>query len=361
MDVRGTVQTRAGWRCRRPGRGCRPGPPPGRASLRKLRVPTRRAWSRWPNTSTPPISSSCRQSRSVSPTSWVWIFSSPSDSTHWMPAASPATPRTFGVPPRGSRGTRVGCVSLDESPPVPPSRQAASFDARADVEGPGAGRADTAPCGPGSASRSMCVACRSIGTTPADWAASTRNKHVVLAGDPPDRRDRLDRARARCWRASMATSRVFGVIAFRTRPGRGAASRRPCTRVSVIAGLFHRPQRPADELCSRSVVMTWSPASSDPLIAMFRASVQLSVKTQPLGPLAVEELVEPVPAVVEGPLGRQGHPVPGPARVGQVRCGRSGRGPGRRARAWGNWWRRCRGRWSLPVPGGSRFGPLSAR
>ena len=45
--------------------------------------------------------------------------------------------------------------------------------------------------------------------------------------------------------------------------------------------------------------------------------MQLSVKTKRSGPFAVEELVEQMPAVVEGALGGEGHLVPGPAGVGQ--------------------------------------------
>ena len=51
----------------------------------------------------------------------------PCSSTYWMPAARPATPRTFGVPPSRKYGNSLGCVSLDESPPVPPSRQGRSL------------------------------------------------------------------------------------------------------------------------------------------------------------------------------------------------------------------------------------------
>ena len=57
-------------------------------------------------------------------TSWRRMVSGPRSATQAMPAARPATPRTFGVPLRGSREDSSGCVSLDESPPVPPSRQA---------------------------------------------------------------------------------------------------------------------------------------------------------------------------------------------------------------------------------------------
>ena len=94
------------------------------------------------------------------------------------------------------------------------------------------------------------------------------------------------------------------------------------TRVSVMrpASSIARSGR-LTLLCSRSVVMTWSPVCSTPLNAMLRASVQLSVKTNRSGLLAVEEAVEPVPAVVEGVLGGQGHLVPGPAGVGELRPG----------------------------------------
>ena len=38
--------------------------------------------------------------------------------------------------------------------------------------------------------------------------------------------------------------------------------------------------------------------------------------------LAVKELVEPMPAVIEHALGGQGHLVPGPPRIGQVLAGK---------------------------------------
>jgi len=41
-----------------------------------------------------------------------------------MPAPSPATPRTLGVPPSRKKGYSRGCVSLDESPPVALDRHA---------------------------------------------------------------------------------------------------------------------------------------------------------------------------------------------------------------------------------------------
>ena len=57
------------------------------------------------------------------------------------PRPGPRRPGRWACRLRGSRGARSGWVSLDESPPVPPSRQARGLGARADVEGPGAGRA----------------------------------------------------------------------------------------------------------------------------------------------------------------------------------------------------------------------------
>ena len=54
------------------------------------------------------------------------------------------------------------------------------------------------------------MACTSIGTTPAVWAASTRNKHVLFAGDAADLADRLHGAEDVAG-VRQATSRVFGV------------------------------------------------------------------------------------------------------------------------------------------------------
>ena len=57
-----------------------------------------------------------------------------------MPALSRRRPGRWACPLRGSRAIRAGWVSLAESPPVPPSRQASHLGARADIKGPGAGR-----------------------------------------------------------------------------------------------------------------------------------------------------------------------------------------------------------------------------
>ncbi len=75
------------------------------------------------------------------------------------------------------------------------------------------------------------------------------------------------------------------------------------------------------ELCSRSVVTTWSPGRSSPLMARFSPSVQFMREDPALGRLAAEELVEAMTRVVEHSLRGDGHAVPRPPGVGQARAG----------------------------------------
>ena len=92
-----------------------------------------------------------------------------------------------------------------------------------------------------------------------------------------------------------------------------------CKRVKRdVAGQLHRPQRPAD-----AVVLE---VGGDDVIARRQHALERHVEgvgavereDKPLRPLAVEELVEQVPAVVEGALGGQRHLVAGAAGIGQV-------------------------------------------
>ena len=81
----------------------------------------------------------------------------------------------------------------------------------------------------------------------------------------------------------IATSVVRGVIAFLIASG-STYPLSEATRDSVITPAFSSATKGLlTELCSRSVVITWSPGWSTPLIARFRASVQLSVKIQRSG------------------------------------------------------------------------------
>ena len=83
-------------------------------------------------------------------------------------------------------------------------------------------------------------------------------------------------------------------------------------------GLLERPQRPADRVVlqvGRDDVV----AGLDHALDRQVQSVGAVVSEDPaLGRLAAKELVEPMSRVVEHPLGRHGHPMPGPAGVGQA-------------------------------------------
>ena len=108
---------------------------------------------------------------------------------------------------------------------------------------------------PGNASKSIGVARRSIGTTPADWAASTRNRASVS-------RTIAAIAAIGCTVPStfdawvIATSDVLGVIAFLIASG-STYPFSEATLVSVITPDFSSATNGLlIELCSRSVVMT---------------------------------------------------------------------------------------------------------
>ena len=221
---------------------------------------------------------------------------------------------------RGSTGNSFGCVSLDESPPVPPSRQAAASPA-------GRRRAPRVPVGPnsdlwpGKASKSMCIACTSIGTTPAVWAASTTRNSISCSRAIRPISATGCTVPSTLLACVTAISRVFGVIARRMRVGidRAAPVGRDAGQRNR-AGQFHCPQRPAD-----AVVLQ---VDRDDVVAGIEHALEGDVERvgavesedQPLRPGPVEELVEPVPAVVEDALGRDGHLVPGPAGVGKLRA-----------------------------------------
>ena len=77
------------------------------------------------------------------------------------------------------------------------------------------------------------------------------------------------------------------------------------------------------ELCSKSVVITWSPGWITPLMARFSPSVQFIVRIQALGSLAAEELIQAMPALVEHSLDSRSHAVTRTPWIGQAGPGES--------------------------------------
>ena len=75
-----------------------------------------------------------------------------------------------------------GWVSLDESPPVSPFAPSADLGSRSDEERPCAGRAKQRLVAGKRQEVDVRAACTSMGTTPADWAASTRSESVAALG-----------------------------------------------------------------------------------------------------------------------------------------------------------------------------------
>ena len=75
------------------------------------------------------------------------------------------------------------------------------------------------------------------------------------------------------------------------------------------------------ELCSRSVVTTWSPGLDDAFDREVQPVGAIEREDPPLGAFAAKELVERVPGGVERLLGLHRHPVPGPAGIGQAGAG----------------------------------------
>ena len=174
---------------------------------------------------------------------------------------------------------------------------------------------------PGNASRSMHIAWMSMGMTPAVWAASTRKSRSCSRASRPISAMgcTVPRTLLACvWAMSL----VFGVMALRmasgsTVPPPSAGD----ARQGDLAGQLHRPQRPAD-----AVVFE---VGGDDVIAFFQDALEGHVERvgaveredEALRLLAMKELVEPMPAIVEGAFGGQGHLVPGPARIGEVVAG----------------------------------------
>ena len=170
------MQARAGRRCRTPDRGCRRAPAAGSTSLRKLSVPTRRGRGRGGRTPrTRRISSSRRHSRSTQ-----------LDLVR-VDRLQAALLDVLDAGDQAGDAEHVRRAAFEEV------RELASAASRWTSRRRCRPRATAAPCArgptysapvpvgpssdlwPGNASRSMCIACTSIGTTPAVWAASTRN------------------------------------------------------------------------------------------------------------------------------------------------------------------------------------------
>src|SRR5262249_38236687 len=88
-----------------------------------------------------------------------------------------------------------------------------------------------------------------------------------------------------------------------------------------LAGQLHRPQRPADAVVFQ--------VRRDDVIALLQHALERHVQRvgaveredESVRPFAVEELIQEVPAIVEGAFGGEGHLVPRPAGIGQLAAG----------------------------------------
>ena len=153
---------------------------------------------------------------------------------------------------------------------------------RPDIESAGAGRPRRDLC-PGKASRSMNMACTSIGSTPAVWAASTRNNRLCSRAKPADFLNRLHRAEdvAGVRLGDESGSRLDGPANIVGADGAVSAGRHP--RQADLAGQLHGPERPADavvlQIGGDDVVVLHEHAFEGHV----QASVQLSVKMKRSG------------------------------------------------------------------------------
>ena len=122
--------------------------------------------------------------------------SGPRSATQATPAASPATPRTLGVPPsrRVRKHRSAGSGSTNRRRCRPRARGGSGRRSAGRRTGRPVPVGPYRALWPGKASRSIGVSRRSIGTTPADWAASTRNSAPASRTIARDRLDRLDGA-----------------------------------------------------------------------------------------------------------------------------------------------------------------------
>ena len=318
----------------------------GSASLRKLSVPTRRA--------VVAVAEHLVAADLVQPPP------QPLDQRRPRARGSSSSPCSLNVlDARGQAGDaeHVGRAAFEEVRELARLRLAGRVAAGAALA-PGAARWRAAPtysapvpvgpssdlC-PGNASRSMFSACTSIGSTPAVWAASTRNSTSRSRAMRPTSAIGLHGAEdvAGVRQGDQARLRRDGRCGRRRGRSVPPLSARDAGQGDA-AGQFQRPQRPADAVVFQ--------VGGDDVVAVVQDALEGHVQRvgavegedEALGRLAVEELVEQVAGVVEGALGGQGHLVPGAAGVGEVVAREAVEGLVDAPRAWGNWWRRCRGR-----------------
>ena len=226
----------------------------GRAAPRSGSSACRPAGSRspWPNTSNPRHPGQRRRAagRTGPPRA---RGSPPGSAPRRSPARRPGRRRRgrSGCRPPGSTGKSVGWVGVAESPPVPPSRHGRRLARGPTYSAPVPVGPNSDLC-PGNASRSMHRACTSIGTTPAVWAASTRNSRSRLADDAADLGDGLDGAEDVAGVGERRRAASCGVIAASTASGSTVPPASAGTRVRVIRpGLRQRDERPARRCCVR--------------------------------------------------------------------------------------------------------------
>ena len=215
------------------------------------------------------------------------------------------------------RATRFGCVSLEESPPVPPSRHALGV-ARGPTYSAPVPVGPNSDLWPGNASKSMHMACTSMGTTPAVWAASTRKSRSCSRAMRPTSPTgwTVPRTLLACVRAMR---RVCGVIARRKSSGSNVAVGVGLeTGQGDAAGHLQGAQRPADAVVFQVGGDDVIAVAEDALEGHVEGVGAVEGEGEAFRPLAVEELVEQVAAVVEGAFGGQGHLVAGAAGVGEV-------------------------------------------
>ena len=187
------------------------------------------------------------------------------------PARSPAIPGIFKVPASNRVGISSGCSRSKVRIPVPPTRNGFIFT-------PSRTQMPPMPCGPRRPlcpekhSTSMCICSISIGRRPADCAASTRNNVPFSRHKAPSfSRSLTLPVRFDAWVQTSAL--VSGrILAARTSRHILPFSSQGMMVRSTPSFSFRYKGR-STELCSIWVVITWSPGSSSPSIAIFRLSV----------------------------------------------------------------------------------------
>jgi len=245
-------------------------------------------------------------------------FVRPSSCTYLMPAPGRRRRGRWGVPPSKKVRELQRLRLAAESPPVPPSRQAPTRARGPHRAPPGCPvAADSDLCREARAGQCASFARRAAARRRS--ARHRRGRARRAAGHGPDVRNRCT-VPSTLLACVTAIRRVFGVTARRIASGsmvppasrpRVSKTMRPSSSIAVAAGYA---------VVAPGRVMTWSPVFSTPLNAMFRASVQLSVKTKRSG-LDREQLFKRCRRY-RGCVGLEGHLVParpdGPRTAGEA-------------------------------------------